>query len=174
MIRKAILAALTVFAAVAAGASAATASVYETKERLRGSSAAAERELIVTDGPGGCIELKNGNTASGAKLVLGDCKRRINGFDARRLAGTELVQVYSRKNTTMCMQTEPLAAGTFVRLRKCSSTNKYQKFEWYGVIKAAGDKTLCVSYHGQHADVGDYIKLKKCSEYEIGWSHDAD
>ena len=84
MIRKAILVALFAFAASIAGVAAVSVSMYETKERLRGSSAAAERELIVTDGPGGCIELKNGNTASGAKLVLGDCKRRINGFGGFR------------------------------------------------------------------------------------------
>jgi hypothetical protein len=173
MIRKAIFVALSAFVASIAGASAASASVYETKERLRGSDKA-DRELIILDGSvRGCIELKDGNTAAGAKLVFGNCNRRINGFDERDLGNTtDLVQLYSRKDKTMCMQAEPLVEGSYVRLQKCSKTNKYQKFEWYGQIKPASDKTLCVAYQGQHADIGDYIKLKKCSKFEDGWSHD--
>jgi Ricin-type beta-trefoil lectin domain len=170
MIYKAIFVALTAFVG---SSSSASVSVYETKERLRG-SAKADRELIILDGSvRGCIELKNGNTASGAKLVFGNCNRRINGFEEKDLGNTtDLVQLYSRKNTTMCMQAEPLEEGAFVRLRKCSRTNKYQKFEWYGQIKPASDKSLCVAYHGQHADIGDYIKLKKCSKFQDGWSRD--
>jgi hypothetical protein len=173
MIYKATFVALSAFAACITGASAASVSVYETKERLRG-SANANRELIILDGSvRGCIELKNGNTASGAKLVLGDCNRRINGFEEKDLGNTtDLVQLYSRKDKTMCMQAEPLVEGAYVLLRKCSTTNKYQKFEWYGQIKPASDKTLCVVYHGQHADMGDYIKLKKCSKFKDGWSRD--
>lgn len=174
MICKAIFVALYAFVASIAGASSASVSGYETKERLRGSTAEADRELIALDGSvSGCIELKNGNTAAGAKLVFGNCNRRINGFDYRDLGNTtDLVQLYSRKDKTMCMEAKPLEEGAYVRLQKCSKTNKYQKFEWISQIKPASDKSLCVAYHGQHADIGDYIKLKKCTKFQDGWSED--
>jgi hypothetical protein len=174
MICKAFFVALLAFAAVIAGTSAASVSVYETKERLRGAAKANhDRGLITLDGDvRGCIELKHGSTACGAKLIFGNCNRKINGFEERDLSGYDLVQLYSRKNTTMCMHAEPLVEGTYVRLRKCNSTSKFQKFEWYGQIKPTSDKTLCVAYPGQHASIGDYIKLKKCSKFNAGWSRD--
>lgn len=174
MIRKAIFVALSAFAAIIVGASSASVSVYETKERLRGAAKAEhDRNLITLDGDvRGCIELKNGNTASGAKLIFGNCNRPVNGFEERDISGYDLVQLYSRRNATMCMHAEPLAEGTYVRLRKCCRTSKYQKFEWYGQIKPIGDKTLCVAYEGQRADIGDYIRLTKCSKFNAGWSRD--
>jgi hypothetical protein len=141
--------------------------------RVHPAKADHDRKLVTLDGDvRGCIELKKGNTACGAKLIFGNCNRKISGFEERDLSGYDLVQLYSRKNTTMCMHVEPIVEGTYVRLRKCNSTSKFQKFEWYGQIKPTSDKTLCVAYPGQHASIGDYIKLKKCNKFNAGWSRD--
>lgn len=139
-----------------------------------GKIAEADRELIILDAylpeSQGCIELRNGSTRSGSRLVLGDCKKRTNGFDSKD-AGNGLVQLVSRKDKTMCMQANPLKEGTFLRLSKCGSS-RFQLFDWGGQIVPADDKSLCVAYHGAHADIGDFIKLKKCTRFPDGWSHD--
>jgi hypothetical protein len=62
----------------------------------------------------------------------------------------------------MCLQADKLQDGAYLRLRKCSDS-RYQLFEWEDSIVPADDPSLCVTYQGQHQDIGDYIKLKKCS-----------
>jgi hypothetical protein len=162
MILKAIL-----VAAIAAAVPGATA------KRL-GKAVEADRELIILDAylpeNQGCIELRNGSTKAGSRLVLGDCSKRANGFDEKD-AGNGLVQLVSRKDKTMCMQVKPLKEGSYLVLSKCGGS-RFQLFDWDGQIVPADDKTLCVAYHGAHADVGDFIKLKKCTRFPDGWSHD--
>jgi hypothetical protein len=159
MFRKAIMVgAFAVAVAVAASDAAA--------------AAAGRRALIITDGPGGCIELLSGSTEDGSRLVVGDCKDKTNGF-GERAAGEGVVQLVSVKDGTMCMEPDSLREGAYVRLRKCCDGNRLQLFEWPRHIQAIDDPSLCVTYHGQHPDVGDYIKMKKCSRLQgDNWSHD--
>jgi hypothetical protein len=166
-----------VAAASVAGAAIASASDGARERyrvRVRGAEAAdADRRLPILD-IGLCIEVPDGEITPGSRLVAGDCKDPTNGLDHTDIPETKsLVTLYSRKNSTMCMHAEPLAVGTFVRLRTCRDSNMYQAFYWWGNnIKPIGDMALCVAYHGENPEVGDYIKLKNCSDVATGWSFD--
>jgi hypothetical protein len=61
---------------------------------------------------------------------------------------------------------------------KCDKSKKHQKFtyldEYGSSIRPKVDETLCVVYHGEHADYGDEIILRKCDEVDDqeAWSTD--
>jgi hypothetical protein len=135
------------------------------------------RELIIGHGFEGCIELRNGCAKSGARLILGNCRNHTNGFDSRELDSGWL-QLYSRKDPTMCITaSSPLKDGTFLRLRKCKEDRDKQCFawgeqlqpmEWENQVVDTGN--FCIGYDGSKADVGDFIKLKKCTKIRDGES----
>jgi hypothetical protein len=120
-----------------------------------------ELSIKIENGMGAwCLELLDGCTEDGSRVILGDCCNKGDGFDYQ--ACGDFVQLYSRKDSTMCLQADELQDGAYLRLRECGD-NRFQLFEWEDSIVPADDPSLCVTYQGQHPDVGDYIKLKKCS-----------
>jgi hypothetical protein len=133
-----------------------------------------ERQLITGDGFEGCVELRGGKALDGSRLVLGDCSHHDWGFDWVELDTVARTgKLVSRKNSTMCIQADtPLKEKNYVRLRMCRQNRRSQLFDWDAGVAPIDNKSLCLSYHGQHPDIGDFIKLKKCSDAEGGWSWD--
>jgi len=172
MISRAIIVAWSTLAAASAAGDARASASYGMKVRLGG--AAGSRELPIMD-IGICIEVPNGEITPGSRLVAGICDDPTRGLDTVELPESRdhLVTFHSRTNSTMCMHAEPLAEGTFVRLRTCRDSNMYQAFSWWAnSIKPIGDRTLCVAHHGDTPEVDDFIVLRNCSESTNDWSFD--
>jgi hypothetical protein len=131
-----------------------------------------ERQLVMGDGFKGCVELPGGKVKDGSRLVLGNCSNRDWGFDWSD-PDARVAMLVSRKDPTMCVQADtPLKERNYLRLRKCRETRRSQLFDWTSGVAPIDDKSLCLSYHGQTPDIGDFIKLKKCSKATGGWSWD--
>jgi hypothetical protein len=139
------------------------------------------RQLIAGQGFAGCIELRNGRTKSGSRLILGNCKNYTNGFDNRELENG-WQQLYSRKDPTMCITaSSPLRDGTFLRLRKCKEENDKQWFAWGNQLQPMERENqvvdtgkFCITYAGNKPDIGDFIKVRECSRIRDGdawWSN---
>jgi hypothetical protein len=122
-----------------------------------------------------CIELKNENASNDAKIYLGDCTGPGWRMDSRGM-------FHSEQDDNQCMQAGRSGNprdGTKLRMYKCNKSKKHQKFKYLdddvgSSIRPKVDESLCVVYHGEHADYGDEIILRKCNKVDdqAGWSTD--
>jgi len=108
-----------------------------------------------------CIDVKNNDAKDDQKLILGTCQSEWR-FDSDGLVHTSL-------DDSFCMQAGrrgDVQDGEFVRLKKCDSNNRLQKFYWIngGGIRPQSDTSLCMVWRGVHSDVGtDPIIFKDCN-----------
>lgn len=127
----------------------------------------------------GCIEVKDGKTAIGTPMILGNCSNHRNGVDEQAWGGG-VVRFVSRRDKTMCMQAGmkkvTLKSLDGVKLQKCADTNILQRFKWKGDdLQTAYKPELCVVFQGNTPDVGkDTIIVKECNRIpsSFGWSYD--
>ena len=140
------------------------------------------RTLLAGDDFPGCVEVKDGKDASGTKLILGDCKNKLNGFEEKAGNGTGVYTFYLRKNKKKCMQVNGSSAatikdGTTLYLRSCKKNERLQVFYHNsGVSLSPIDrKDLCVHHFGATPNIGrDRIVLKNCTRVGDNgdWSFD--
>jgi hypothetical protein len=111
----------------------------------------------------GCIELKNENTDTGAKLVLGDCS---SGY------GWELDNnglIHSEKDPTKCMQVGHDGAPhalKYIRMYPCDQNKPLQLFGYDhdGMLHLLDDDDFCITFHGIIAHTGmDSIIMNRCN-----------
>jgi len=95
-------------------------------------------------------------------LILGDCKMSSGGWRFGHHG-----QIHSEWNDDYCIQ---VAAheGAHLKLLPCDTDNTLQRFVYHNHGEAMHPKSndaLCVTYEGNHADVGtDLLVVKECDK----------
>lgn len=115
-----------------------------------------------------CIELSSKEYNQVDKtLIIGDCKTTGSSGWRFGLNG----KIHSEYNDEYCIQVAS-HEGARLKLLPCDpdNDNPLQNFVYHNhgkAIRPKKDDTLCVTYEGNHADIGtDKLILKKCDKIE--------
>lgn len=111
----------------------------------------------------GCLEVMDGKVQTGNLLILGDCSNPDNGFSGENKSPG---RVRSSSDTSMCMDVgDTVTNNAKLTVMPCNKNKTSQYFSWSGSrLHPVADTSLCVTYRGFTADVGeDLIILKPCA-----------
>lgn len=128
-----------------------------------------------------CIELQvpeeDTDEEFGTPLILGNCDHDRPGWRFDHYG-----RIHSEWNDNYCIQvgqhyqkegerdftTTKAHQGSKLRLYPCDIDNPNQQFKYHNqqqTIKPGSNQDLCVTWEGNHADVGtDFLVLKSCDE----------
>lgn len=136
-------------------------------------------EIQSDSGTSGCITVKNNEVYKYQKLIFGNCNApgwRLDIESSNEEGDDGMFR--TELDPSYCMQAGKngkVKDGEFVRLVKCDSSKRLQKFRYIngGGIRPLSNLDYCMVWRGVNGNVGiDPIIFKKCDEVvdRVQWS----